>query len=801
MATFPTYPAISFEQAVDLAIFSSNQIGGVVNGDATAEVETENGNIPSLRKALVDNFFFKDPEDWAAGSDETVFNQLRFFSNGVLSAFYYAPTATTSNPVEMGTTPVGDSNWVLYSMQQTQTPAEVFPWTFTAATGSETVIAPPYIFDSAIVTINGIVQVPDSAYTIENSTIVLKEPLGIDPSTGSANILFAYLGKVKQGVADYVQSDVLASSAGYSLIGEVNSAADLRTLIPTKASQRAELKGYVGGTSVGGGKFYYTEDTTTADDRGTFFRVNSAGGWRRSEQAMTGISITPFHFGGVGDGKADDTVAMKAAIAYAGSTSTPLDISNGPWRVSQTLDFTNVRTIFAGYSGRILVNPANFTAAHTNPYAVVFGNPDVGASAGRCAYINVIGQFSIISDGRNAKLSGLYIKGQLLTFDAIRVASFDGAGLNMSAVWDSAFTSISCELCGNVDQYQIGIYAGGDTSNCLSIGRIQSEQAWQKCLSINCIRSFINNIHAERTYIISTDDGTTGLPSGLKYTTMNINIGNTEINQLVHDCIASNDPNGNPVAAKNCSVVLNLDYSTLKAAALSGSYVSTTYGNYSSYEVIRCSSWYCTSNQAKYNTVKNARVDVTLNMAYNWSFIGSQIALLVPQYNANNLSFTDCEFTSLSFANNIQGDIVFDHCRFVAEMSIGQTKSPSNTVGAIQPYGETLPPVTFNDCVVLGTVTGAYNARAIFNRGYIATVALVSQAIFEFYDVKIGTFGYSGNSAFITRNCKAATVNNWTYPHQIYWSPGTITERMGYTAGSQAYISTAIDSITWVALY
>ena len=67
MATFPTYPATSLEQGVDLVIFSSNQLHDVINGSATESIETESGLIPTLRKALVDNFFFKSPLDSRTG--------------------------------------------------------------------------------------------------------------------------------------------------------------------------------------------------------------------------------------------------------------------------------------------------------------------------------------------------------------------------------------------------------------------------------------------------------------------------------------------------------------------------------------------------------------------------------------------------------------------------------------------------------------------------------------------------------------------------------------------------------------
>lgn len=117
--TFPYYPATTFEQAVELAIFSSNQLHQIINSDATSEVETENGDIPSVRKALVDNLYFKTPAIiWQEGLTSTIFNQLYYYDSdddNSVSGYYYAPTATSSNPISVGADPYQDSNWRLYS--------------------------------------------------------------------------------------------------------------------------------------------------------------------------------------------------------------------------------------------------------------------------------------------------------------------------------------------------------------------------------------------------------------------------------------------------------------------------------------------------------------------------------------------------------------------------------------------------------------------------------------------------------------------------------------------------------------
>lgn len=102
----------TYNEAVEQTITAGEQIHQIVNGTATTEVTVEDGSkVPSIRKALLDNFYFKDPIAWVQGQNETVFNQLRQFTDG---SWWYAPSATASNPISMGSTPVGDSLWKIY---------------------------------------------------------------------------------------------------------------------------------------------------------------------------------------------------------------------------------------------------------------------------------------------------------------------------------------------------------------------------------------------------------------------------------------------------------------------------------------------------------------------------------------------------------------------------------------------------------------------------------------------------------------------------------------------------------------
>lgn len=106
--------ASTYNEAVEQTIIAGEQLHQIINGSATTEVTVEDGSkVPSVRKALLDNFYFKDPIAWQVGQTENVFNQLRQFTDG---SWWYAPSATAINLISMGSTPVGDPLWKLYPL-------------------------------------------------------------------------------------------------------------------------------------------------------------------------------------------------------------------------------------------------------------------------------------------------------------------------------------------------------------------------------------------------------------------------------------------------------------------------------------------------------------------------------------------------------------------------------------------------------------------------------------------------------------------------------------------------------------
>ena len=105
-----------FENAVDQVIIDSERLHNVVNGSAVEEVVTEDGSlIPTIRKAMLDNIYFKTPPlPWSAGAICTVFNQLYAFKSVAGTQWFYAPGASANNPVRLPEDPTQSGDWKLF---------------------------------------------------------------------------------------------------------------------------------------------------------------------------------------------------------------------------------------------------------------------------------------------------------------------------------------------------------------------------------------------------------------------------------------------------------------------------------------------------------------------------------------------------------------------------------------------------------------------------------------------------------------------------------------------------------------
>lgn len=511
-----------------------------------------------------------------------------------------------------------------------------------------------------------------------------------------------------------------------------------------------------------------------------------------------GQLLSPKGFGAV-TGQ-DATAAINAAAAAAALQGKALDLRGGPWLVSGTLDFTSVKTIVSDYSGVIQVNPDTFVSKFTNKYAVTFGNPDLSFGQGRTRHVQIVGTLVVDCLSRSSNLHGVYFKGSWFGVGTVRATGFNGSAIVLEAVWDSIFGSLSGELAGNIADYQIDVRGGGDTSNCLFVGRIQSERAYHKCLRLSAIRSVFNTIHAERTSVLTLDDGSTLADGVTKYTTLHFNLGNSVVNQLIHDAITGNAPDGQPTVGE-ASARLDMDYSNLNAAALTSCIVNTNSGRNSQLSSVSAKNW-TFSATATDNVVSNVRITVNLSAANMTTFIGGTIENLTPRFNASDLLFDNVAINQLNFAAEIKGNIRFRCCRFPETMTIGTTRAPDGYT-ATSTLGETNLPVTFENCVLLGTFTGAFQSRAVWEGGYIKTVNLASRAAVEFYGTVMGSFSYTGDIAYVTRQCRAASVSSWARTAHVAYPIGTITERLGVDTNGVGLAFRNTDGTTtgWAKIY
>lgn len=105
-----------FENAVDQVIVDSERLHNVVNGSAVEEVITEDGSaIPTIRKAMLDNIYFKTPPlPWTVGATCTVFNQLYAFKSVAGTQWFYAPSASVDNPVRLPADPTESGYWKIF---------------------------------------------------------------------------------------------------------------------------------------------------------------------------------------------------------------------------------------------------------------------------------------------------------------------------------------------------------------------------------------------------------------------------------------------------------------------------------------------------------------------------------------------------------------------------------------------------------------------------------------------------------------------------------------------------------------
>jgi hypothetical protein len=126
----------------------------------------------------------------------------RYLFEGVL---YIAPSASVSNPITLGATPVGDSDWTDWS-----TPVYFFSYEEILVTPKSLIQLPDSFYDISDVYVGGLAQ-PTTSYTVDtnNSTITFVETLPV------GTFVKVWTGRPRDSIlTDYAQISDAALSVG-----------------------------------------------------------------------------------------------------------------------------------------------------------------------------------------------------------------------------------------------------------------------------------------------------------------------------------------------------------------------------------------------------------------------------------------------------------------------------------------------------------------------------------------------------------------------------------------------------------
>ena len=152
----------------------------------------------------------------------------------------------------------------------------------------------------------------DEALTTPNTNPVISDSNGLFPDIwledGQYKVRLTDKNDIQKNPdADPVES--LSSSA--SNVGIIDTVEALRLKEPTTDGQQISLLGHTS-SGIGGGEFYFdATDTTSSDNNGTIIVTSGGSRWKRSEIGF----VNPEMFGALGDGIANDTDALNAALS------------------------------------------------------------------------------------------------------------------------------------------------------------------------------------------------------------------------------------------------------------------------------------------------------------------------------------------------------------------------------------------------------------------------------------------------------------------------------------------------------
>lgn len=325
------YPADTFQEATEIAIEASNQLHGVINGDANAEVTVEDGSkIPSVRKAMVDSLYFKPPIAWAQGEYEDTYNQLREFVDGDVRTWWFAKGATVSTPVLMSTNPATDINWTLWSAVTLNAATYETQKRLAAEAGFNMVGS--FLLGATVTTIEDVVfYETDGKYYAWGGTLPKVVPAGSTPAT---------TGGVGAG-AWVDRTDVTLRSDLNVVVKVFESVADMIADASLVVGQKCRTLGYYAVGDGGANDYEIVAAATGTDDGGSYIDL-SGSGYQAMGLFVDGV-VNVKQFGAVGDGITDDTSAIQASINLLSSDLGKIEAPAGVYVISNTLNILSIQ--------------------------------------------------------------------------------------------------------------------------------------------------------------------------------------------------------------------------------------------------------------------------------------------------------------------------------------------------------------------------------------------------------------------------------------------------------------------------